>query len=141
MLEKFTFGNSKSCVTLVKLLNEANDKQTTRYVTRFISSINETISYVEKIEHPRVRQFILNMLNDYCKNRRFKNVDETIQSFARNVALIRVKRAKKIHESVRAAYSTYDELIKENKRLKNILSIHEVLSAYNHWVARNGLDS
>lgn len=91
MLDPTTFGNQTCALRLVELLNEREDPKLTRHVTNFLTTRNRMIAALTCIPGRKERLTFANMLKDEINDAAITDAPAIVESFAKNVAISRLK--------------------------------------------------
>lgn len=86
-----TFGTTRAAATLIKMLNERNDKNLNRRVTNFISQRNRLVNALEHIPMQRDRKVLGQMLIDSINTSGIASAPTVVETFAKNVAIAKVR--------------------------------------------------
>lgn len=91
MLDKNTFGKTKACETLCKILNQRNDKKSSEYITNVLGKYFLNIKKIQTINDKNLIKHLVFLLsndtiNHIEKSKLFSNKDELF-TYLKNVII------------------------------------------------------
>lgn len=116
ILDTHTFGDSRAAEVLADMLTKHNNPHYTRKVSSFLSEHNKMLNQISLMTDPHVRVSFINMLADKVRQSRISNVPTLVESYTKNVAQRKIKRAREVDEEIMLNIRREQQIVKNSEK-------------------------